>query len=48
MTKRLTLAEESEGLELFLAQVEDLCGKRSALVTKRNDGQHHSLLFLYE
>jgi hypothetical protein len=40
MTKQLTLAQELEGSELFVAQVDDLCGKRSALVTKRNDGRH--------
>ena len=28
--------------ELLLAHVDDICGKRSALVTKSNDG-HHSL-----
>lgn len=40
MTKQLTFAQELEGIELFVAQVDDLCGKRSALVTKRNDGRH--------
>ena len=40
MTKQLTFAQEPEGIELFVAQVDDLCGKRSALVTKRNDGRH--------
>ena len=39
-TKELTLAQESEGNELGVAQVDDPCGKRSALVTKRNDGRH--------
>ena len=44
MTKQLTFAQEPEGNELFIAQIDDLCGKRSALIMKRNDG-HHSLLF---
>ena len=42
MTKQLTFAQEPEGNELFIAQIDDLCGKRSALIMKRNDG-HHSL-----
>ena len=46
MTKRLTFALEPEGNELFDTQVDDLCGRRVALVTKRNDGRH-SLLFIY-
>jgi len=44
LTKGLTFAQEPEGNELGVAQVDDLCGKRSALVTKGNDGRH-SLLF---
>ena len=40
MTKRLTFAQEPEGNELLVAQVDDICGKRSAWVTKRNDGRH--------
>jgi hypothetical protein len=44
MTKGLTFAQEPEGNELGVAQVDNLCGKRSALVTKGNDGRH-SLLF---
>ena len=44
MRKQLTFAQEPEGNELFVAQIDDLCGKRSALVTKRND-ERHSLLF---
>jgi len=44
MTKGLTFAQEPEGNELGVAQVDDLCGKRSALVTKGNNGRH-SLLF---
>ena len=43
--KQLTVPYEPKGNELFLAQVDDICGKRSALVTKRNDG-HHSLFFI--
>jgi hypothetical protein len=46
MTKGLTFAHEPEGNELGVAQVDDLCGKHSALVTKVNDGRH-SLLFRY-
>jgi hypothetical protein len=46
MTKGFTFAQEPEGNELGVAQVDDLCGKSSALVTKGNDGRHsHSLLF---
>ena len=33
MTNGLTFAQEPEGNELGIAQVDDLCGKRSALVT---------------
>ena len=44
MTKRLTFAQEPEGNELLVAQVDDICGKRSAIVTKRSDGRH-SLFF---
>jgi hypothetical protein len=44
MTKGLTFAQEPEGSELGVAEVDDFCGKRSALVTKGSDG-HHSLLF---
>ena len=44
MTKGLTFAQEPEGNELGVAQVDDLCGKYSALITKGNDGCH-SLLF---
>lgn len=44
MTKGLTFAQEPEGSELDVAQVDDFCGKRSALVTKDNDG-HHTLFF---
>ena len=40
MTKQLTWAQEREGSGLFFSQVDDLCGKYSALVTKRNDGLH--------
>jgi hypothetical protein len=40
MTKGLTFAQEPEGNKLGVAQVDDLCGKRSALVTKGNDGRH--------
>ena len=32
MTKGLTFAQEPEGNELGIAQVDDHCGKRSALV----------------
>ena len=46
MTKELTFAPESEGNELGVAQVDDLCGKPSVLVTQENDGRH-SLLFTY-
>jgi hypothetical protein len=46
MTRRLTFAQEPEVNELLVAQVDDLCGKRSAFVTKRNDGRH-SLLGRY-
>ena len=35
-TKGLTLAQESEGNELGVAQVDDPCGKRSALITEGN------------
>ena len=35
MIKQLTVPWEPKGDELFLAQVDDICGKRSALVTKR-------------
>ena len=45
MPKGLTFAHKPEGNELGVAQVDDLCGKHSAFVTKRNDGRH-SLLFL--
>jgi hypothetical protein len=31
MTKQLTFAQEPKGNELFVAQVDDLCGKRSVL-----------------
>jgi hypothetical protein len=44
MTKELTFAQEPEDNELGVAQVDDLCRKRSALVTKGND-ERHSLLF---
>ena len=44
MTKGLTFAHELEGNEFGVAQVDDLCGKHSALVTKGDDGRH-SLLF---
>lgn len=44
MTKMLTFSQEPERNELGVAQVDDLCGKRSALVTRGNDGCH-SLLF---
>jgi hypothetical protein len=41
MTKGLTFAREPEGNELGVAQVDDLCGKHSALVTKgRTDATH--------
>jgi len=43
MTKGLTFAQEPEGNELGVTQVDDLCGKRSALVTRGND-RRHSLL----
>ena len=33
MTKGLTFAQEPEGNELGVAQVDDLCGKYSALIT---------------
>ena len=41
-TKQLTVPWEPKGNELLLAQVDDICEKRSALVTKslRNDGRH--------
>jgi len=45
-TNKLTFAQEPESNELLLAQVGDLCGKHSALITKRNEGRH-SLLFAY-
>jgi len=45
MTKGLTVANEPELNELLVTQVDDLCGKHSALVTKENDGRH-SLLFI--
>lgn len=38
MLKGLTFALKAKANKLFVAQVDDLCGKRSALVTKRNDG----------
>ncbi len=44
MTKGLTFAQEPEGNELGVAQVDNLCGKCSALVMNGNDGRH-SLLF---
>ena len=44
MTKGLTFAQEPKGSELGVAQLDDLCRKRSALVTKGNDGRH-SLFF---
>ena len=40
MTKRLTWTQHAESSELFFAHVDDLCRKRSAFVTKRNDGRH--------
>ena len=46
MTKELTFAPESEGNELGVAQVDDICGKPSVLVTQGNDGRN-SLLFTY-
>ena len=45
MTKGLTVANEPELNELLITQVDDLCGKHSALLTKGNDGRH-SLLFI--
>ena len=49
MTKELTFAPESEGNELGVAQVDDLCGKRTLstrnwLVTKGNVGRHSLLV----
>jgi hypothetical protein len=44
MMKGLTFAQEPKGNELGIAQVDNICGKRSALVTKGSDGRH-SLLF---
>ena len=43
MTTGLTFAQEPEGNELIITQVNNLCEKRSALVTKGND-ERHSLL----
>ena len=43
---KLTFAQEPEANELLLAQVDNLCGKHSALVTKWNDGRE-SLLSAY-
>ena len=42
MTKRLTFPKKPKVTELLFGQVDDICGRHSALVTKRNDG-HHSL-----
>ena len=44
MTKGLTFTHETEGSELLIGHVDNLCGKQSALVMKGNDGRH-SLLF---
>ncbi len=44
MTKGLTFAQEPKGNELGVAQVNNLCGKHSALIMKGND-RCHSLLF---
>lgn len=43
MTKGLTFTQEPEGNELGVAQVDDLCGKHSALATNGNDGRHSLL-----
>ena len=45
-TNRLTFAEKTELNKLLLADVGELCGKQSALVTKTNDGRY-SLLLAY-
>ena len=42
-TKGLTFAHEPELYEFLVTQVDDLCGKHSALVTKGNDGRHSLL-----
>lgn len=48
MTKGLTWAQETEVNELDVTQVNNLCGRGSALVTKGSDGGatlvHKSLL----
>jgi len=43
---KLTFAQKPEANELLLGQVDNLCGKHSALVTKWNDGRD-SLLSAY-
>jgi hypothetical protein len=44
MTKQLTFTKEPEGDELLITEVDDLCGKRSAPVTKTSDGRHSLLV----
>ena len=45
MTKGLTFAQEPKGNELGVAQVDDLCGKRTlSTLTKGNDGRHSLLV----
>ena len=40
VTKGLTFAQEPEGNELGVTQVDDPCGKRSALITNGKDTRH--------